>query len=33
MKEIKSRIMKDIIIRDISTLFEGEEDYYKPKCT
>ena len=31
-KEIKGRIMKDMIIRDISTLFEGDEGCYKPKC-
>ena len=30
--EIKERIIKDIIIRDIRTFFEQEDDdYYKPK--
>ena len=27
----KNRIVKDILIRDIRTLVEEQEDYYKPK--
>ena len=30
-KESNERLIKDRIIRDIRTLFEQEEDYYKPK--
>ena len=30
-KEETERIIKDRIIRDISTLFEQEDNYYKPK--
>ena len=30
-KEINNRLIKERIIRDIRTLFEQEEDCYKPK--
>ena len=30
-KELNERLIKDRIITDIRTLFEQEEDYYKPK--
>ena len=30
-KEKNERLMKDKTIRDTKTLFEQEEDYYKPK--
>ena len=30
-EKINKRLTKDRIIRDIKTLFEQEEDYYRPK--
>ena len=30
-KNIDNKLIKDIIFRDIMTLFEQQEDYYQPK--
>ena len=30
-KEHNERLIKDGVVRDIRTLFQREEDYYKPK--